>query len=133
MNEFEARKAVGLWLELRQTDWPGAPTRADAEHSALLTRLLSGKKALPKPPPLAFAYPWYDIVETGKAAVTAFWVDSKKLTINQNLGWAVTSGSREDNEIWLEHPGAPGRWRLSFLPDFSSFANAMLERIEEQA
>lgn len=33
------------------------------EKSALFARLLSGKAALPSPPPTYFSYPWYDVVE----------------------------------------------------------------------
>ncbi len=41
----------------------GVPTDADALHSALLRRLLSGKEPLPEPPPLRHSYPDYAAVE----------------------------------------------------------------------
>jgi hypothetical protein len=31
----------------------------------LLVRLLSGRDPLPEPPPLAFSYPWYQLIEQG--------------------------------------------------------------------
>jgi hypothetical protein len=56
---------VARWLEI---GYPNeAPTPADAWHSALLGRLLAGKDPLPEPPPLAFSYPWYGLIENGRA------------------------------------------------------------------
>lgn len=45
--------------ERRWDDGEFAQLRADASHSALLRRLLSGKEPLPEPPPLKHAYPDY--------------------------------------------------------------------------
>jgi len=39
------------------------PTAADIGLSALLGRILSGRAPLPSPPPRAYSYPWYDLVE----------------------------------------------------------------------
>src|ERR1035437_7474419 len=39
----------------------------DIDHSALLRRLLSGGEALEQAPPRAYSYPWYSLVEEGKA------------------------------------------------------------------
>lgn len=39
---------------------------ANIDHSALLHRLLEGKEIYPSPPPRAFSYPWYALLE-GKA------------------------------------------------------------------
>lgn len=36
---------------------------AGSGKSALFARLLSGKPALPYPPPTSFSYPWYEVVE----------------------------------------------------------------------
>ncbi len=44
----------------------GVPTDIDAQHSALLPRLLSGKKPLPEPPPLRHSYPDYAAVEEAR-------------------------------------------------------------------
>ena len=38
--------------------------KAGSRSSALFTRLLTGKAALPTPPPLSFCYPWYEVVES---------------------------------------------------------------------
>lgn len=78
------RRQVGRWLRVRAAD-PSKPNQrgpvmlmlntragddeavralynqlsADADHSALLWRLLSGKEPLPEPPPLEHSYPVY--------------------------------------------------------------------------
>jgi hypothetical protein len=64
-----ARRQVGRWMRLkgeheqRGTDelrmWLRGQGAADADHSALLWRLLEGKEPLPEPPPLEHAYPVY--------------------------------------------------------------------------
>lgn len=57
----ELRKASGLpdvyWQIMDVCNGPGP-------KSALFNRLLEGKEPLPYPPPTAFSYPWYGIVET---------------------------------------------------------------------
>jgi len=64
-----ARHCVGRWLDI------GGNTRssADADHSALLYRLLSGKNALPKPPPLRMSSPWYELAEGQKIELDPKW------------------------------------------------------------
>ena len=42
---------------------------ADAWHSSLLQRLLAGKEPLPVPPPTAYSYPWYSLIEEGEATL----------------------------------------------------------------
>ena len=57
------RGRVGLWLELKQKfeghSLDECDLQADAAHSALLFRLLSGKEPLPEPPKLEMGYPMY--------------------------------------------------------------------------
>jgi len=66
----EAIQAFLRWLEIREA-W-GAPfpkylgqLRADADHSALLQRLLEGKDPFPEPPPRSHSYPNYNLLERG--------------------------------------------------------------------
>jgi len=54
-----AIKRVGLWLDKIKSK----PSSADADHSALLFRVLSGKDPLPKPPPCRMSRPWYELGE----------------------------------------------------------------------
>ena len=56
---------VARWLEVGYPD--KGPTPADAWHSALLQRLLDGKDPLPVPPPRAYSYPWYALIENGRS------------------------------------------------------------------
>lgn len=59
---YFAKHKVGRWLDI------GGNTRTgpDADHSALLFRLLSGKEPLPKAPPKRMSYPWYELGEGEK-------------------------------------------------------------------
>lgn len=59
------------WLQIREDHgYPRLTTlaqlRADADHSSLLKRLLAGEEPLPEPPPLAFSYPWCELIEKGQ-------------------------------------------------------------------
>lgn len=70
-----ARRQVARWLRIKfhwegsnfgtngGDRWKDVPQVGalvpDADHSALLWRLLSGKEPLPEPPPLDHAYPVY--------------------------------------------------------------------------
>jgi hypothetical protein len=72
---------------------PGHP------KSALFARLLSGKAALPHPPPTSFSYPWYDVIEGDGphvVSVSPRVLDvaggRKQLSINQ-CGWSVLAAN----------------------------------------
>lgn len=54
-----ARMAVGRWIAIKERETGQKPTPADADHSALLFRLLRGREPFPEPPPLLNAYPAY--------------------------------------------------------------------------
>lgn len=74
-STFVAQK-VGEWLDI------GGNTRsyADATHSALLKRLLSGIPALEKAPPLYHSYPWYELGEGNKIELDPTW--DNEVTVN---------------------------------------------------
>ena len=63
--------AVLRWERLRevhlQDHLSQIPTDADADHSALLARLLAGEEPFLVPPPTSHSYPWYELVENGWA------------------------------------------------------------------
>lgn len=74
MTEQEQQDIVHkvlLWLDIHDDPEHKIPVgysqrRTDAAHSALLSRLLEGKPPLPQPPPRAFSYPWYKLIDDGK-------------------------------------------------------------------
>lgn len=56
---------VSEWIYLKGSP----PASADVDHSCLLPRLLEGKLALPKPPPIVFSRPCYPLGEGEKVEV----------------------------------------------------------------
>lgn len=117
--------AVLRWIEVAQAAGhfrDRLPDRADADHSALLARLLAGKLWLPHPPPCAYANPWYAAVEeqrvgAGKEGRYSTWApsfsaDHQHVVIHQAAyavmgphaagGWVIRDANRE----------TPYRWRL---------------------
>ncbi len=70
-----AKNAAGRWLEhwvkqcRKDHGIDRCPTYADAMHSALLRRLLSGKAPTGHVPPLAFAYPWHELEEGNACSI----------------------------------------------------------------
>lgn len=87
------------------------------EKSSLYQRLKAGKQALAYPPPLAYSYPWYEVVESSTPLPIdepAAWAfpephpdlqdPSEKVVIFQTL-WSVVS--RENGRLQLTYPG----WR----------------------
>src|SRR5688500_14473153 len=80
-EEIRVVKAVVLWLGVRAAADPRYDAEwlrqlfPDAFHSALLWRLLDGRPVLPKPPPVAFSYPWYDLIDDGEAVASDWMVE----------------------------------------------------------
>jgi len=119
MNEHltvdQAVVAMARWLQIRQqwTPHAGAVNSATVDHSALLRRLLSGKEPLPTPPPRACSYPWYDLMDEGRADhVMAESLSLGSMMINQYL-WQVIERQTEDEYIVIcEAVSGPYRlWR----------------------
>lgn len=101
MTDDKIKQAVGRWLghwvEQCKKDHgvEKCPTYADVTHSALLSRLLSGKAPTGHVPPLAFAYPWHELEEGNACSIRErdICVDSSSVRICQ-------SGYTRDN--WNE-------------------------------
>jgi hypothetical protein len=71
-------KHLYTWLKIREENGFDFPKDrisldCDARHSALLDRLFQGKEPLPEPPPKAFSYPWYKLIEDGYAYPYEVW------------------------------------------------------------
>lgn len=65
MRDLNISRAVVAWIEIARKkygqDW--LPSDADFMKSRLFWRLRTGIKPLKYPPPTAFSYPWYEVVE----------------------------------------------------------------------
>lgn len=102
-EELRVVKAVLLWQAICD-DPLGNITEddintADMFHSSLLQRLLEGQPPLPLPPPKAFSYPWYSLIERGEGWCDAMVWQDTKMVINQGL-WDIVK--REDqHEVYL--------------------------------
>jgi len=121
--------AVARWLRTRAQAERGVGEAAlvrlaaDADHSALLRRLLAGKLPAASPPPLAHSSPWYDVVERDAVEVLYddVWVDrageAARVVINQHAGWELLEHALDGQGhiVWarVRHPGWPWTWRLS--------------------
>lgn len=143
------------WLAIREENGIPLPTELmsltiDAHKSALLRRMLSGKQPFPIPPPKAFSYPWYDLIEKGWAepfevyeptgwakGITGY----PALVIDQSP-WLVIN--KISDEEWIvtymyghfeKQERAPGQWHVycvgSRLPRDDSKAHNKLWKIEK--
>jgi hypothetical protein len=107
-----AAQQVGKWLDI------GGNTRSspDATHSALLQRLLLGKKPLDKAPPVRMSYPWYELGEGQKIELDPEFdnevtVNGTKVSfgnsgpfqwVDQKNGIVVYPPSGEHFKVWKE-------------------------------
>lgn len=113
------------WLKIREQEGRSFPQDVQAfvlelDHSALLQRLVSGKQPLPTAPPLSFAYPWYDLIEDGKAEPVEVWVGDKIanerhnariIVINQSI-WKIIE-QFDEAEFVVTHDEGKTRYLLS--------------------
>jgi hypothetical protein len=90
---FAAHK-VGEWLDIAGN----TKSSADATHSALLQRLLSGKPALEKAPPCNMSYPWYELGEGNKIELDPEF--NREVTVN---GTKVHFGNTGPFQ-WVDQP-----------------------------
>lgn len=102
------KSAIQEWLSLRE-EW-GTPLNGNnfyvnADHSALLRRLLAGEKVFDEPPPLSHSYPNYGLMERGWDEPLEVWtkidvlgpdaivIDQHRWKILETIGeeeWIVT-------------------------------------------
>lgn len=76
----------------------------DLDHSALFRRLLKGERVYSSPPPLAYSYPWYDLLEESGPQACEFWIggegdylEPNTPVINQSAKWRIEE-KRSDTE-----------------------------------
>lgn len=87
MPSWELPKEVEILfkvLEIRQQNGYDFPR--DLNHlivsirkSALFHRLIEGKELLPVPPPRAYSYPWYSLIEDGYGHPLEVWKDEHNM------------------------------------------------------
>lgn len=81
------RNAISRWAETCE-EW-GRAARVDVtniNHSALLQRLLAGKVVHPEPPPLAYSYPNYSLLDEGWCEPVEVWHPAKMGIETNSLG-----------------------------------------------
>ena len=122
-------KAVLDWIIIRAREEDpdfNAPwvqsLEVDADHSALLSRLLDGKEPTEHRPPLAYSYPWYSLIDNGYDIVNARFCTHHKVNdgglisghywhIEQNIWWVT---DQEGDKFFLKHNYG---WRAELTPD----------------
>ena len=133
MDERRAVDSVIRWLRIRERSGHPPPT-SYAElvdtigNSALLRRLLAGKRPLQAPPPRSFGQPWYELIEHGAAEDCELRTlmdrpgATPRVAINQ-WPWEVVEQPADDRLLVRYGQGmplfvaerradAPERWRL---------------------
>jgi hypothetical protein len=133
MDERGAVDSVIRWLRIRERSGYPAPTSypelVDAiGNSALLKRLLAGKRPLQAPPPRSFGQPWYALIERGVADDCELHIlkdrpgATPRVAINQ-WPWEVVEQPADDRLVLRYGAGmplfvaerraeSPERWRL---------------------
>jgi hypothetical protein len=92
-----AIQCTSKWIRICEENGRGS-SWVDADHSALLFRLLSGKKEFPTPPPLFHSYPAYLLEEGEKQLVVSISNNPVfGLMINQGKGWLPESPLDDQN------------------------------------
>lgn len=108
----QARDAVVEWLKVLQA-LHIVPHYVDAYHSALLKRLLEGKKALDVPPPVRFSYPCYDLGEGKTVAVLEFHESELSGLVIDQCKWERTS----EPDV-IKYPSTGQLFKLNGTVDF---------------
>jgi len=102
------RSAVSKWLSIyhkHHSNEATPPTPADADHSALLFRLLEGNPPLDKPPPKRFSYPCYDLGEGREVEIREYWANDDIVVIDQCRDWTIVKDESMINALkhWWGH------------------------------
>lgn len=116
------------WHTIRERYAEGNPSIADAGHSALLRRLLSGHSALEYPPPRSFSYPNYRVAEGHDYEPMEVWFQDVSHTGTLDIADILSSDylpetvgidqarwdviRRDENTFFIKWPGDPATWSL---------------------
>ena len=123
-------KAVLDWLRIRGKEMPDynadwlVSLEVDADHSALLSRLLDGKEPLEHKPPLYMSYPWYSLITEGSEVLNARFCHHHKVNegglieghywhLGQQIWWIT---DQDGDKFFLKH--AYG-WTAELTPDMA--------------
>lgn len=130
------------WVQAREKFGIFHSYQPGHSKSSLFRRLLNGEQALPFPPPCAYSYPWYEVVES-KAPIDGIWVAfegerASAMTLAEHMrrkpqdpGIGIV---QIQQSVWtvLERVGdvaivtygewakAGARWRLSWVENLAS-------------
>lgn len=117
-----------------QGAWANIPV--EMAHSALLKRLISGKRPLELAPPRSYAYPWYTLYETGEGnacevsvPTQALGTHQRPIVIDQGV-WDLLEA--RDDGTWLVQ-WAPGHPRFLVQPHPApphAFARYLVSRVD---
>jgi len=106
-------RAFSEWFAVLFDEQKVYPTNADVDHSALLHRLLEGKKPFPNPPPKRFSYPCYALAEGEKVEIGSFTEhDNGTIHIDQSDEWRWYNKTTEQ----LTHVPTLDRYMLTKEP-----------------
>lgn len=116
------------WLEIKESEGHrvdlDSVNLVDVAHSSLLNRIINEEIIFPEPPPRAYSYPWYDLIENKCAQLFKYEVffddhsEEPMVGICQSL-WKIVentstnkyivtySAGHNDKERWSE-----SRWLL---------------------
>lgn len=101
-------EAISTWVDVAEkwgtTIRGGIGMMVDADHSALLHRILEGKKVHDVPPPVAFSYPNYALLDDGVWYVEA--VESDGFASMADGGIPILI----DQSIWKGLERLPNGW-----------------------
>ena len=88
--EFAAQ-CMAQYLRVLEDEGRGLARAVDVDHSALLRRILSGKKPLPQPPPKRYSYPCYSLGEGLETEIQDLrerdYGDGERVIVDQCSDW----------------------------------------------
>lgn len=130
-NKYELNfvlNCLQTWLDIRskEQETPKIDILCDAMHSSLLQRLLDNKEPFFKPPPLAYSYPWYDLIENKKATAEITFYNDVEIVVNQNSNqWTLKERvsahelillCKTNNYLYKATLIGPNDWELELIP-----------------
>ena len=115
-------EATSQWLAICEQE----KATPEPYHSALFARLLSGKKALPAPPPLSHSYPWYELIDDGRAEFASLFLwaprepDEPNALVVMQSRWYIEREvpldlrDLDDTITYHDARRTPGKWRIRY-------------------